>query len=145
MDLRTQTHSKFITKDKQGMSNGYLVPIYNIHDKFFAPGHEPQQVYLTVVAPHSAKGPHLHQVRTGCFTCIKGNVRVIVKTPRGYQEYWCGEDHDYRSIEIPRGIPALVQNTGSEEAFVLNMPCLAWTPEMNDEHEEDFSDFDCNA
>jgi len=145
MDFRTQTHSKFITKDKQGMSNGYLVPIYNIHDKFFAPGHEPQQVYLTVVAPHSAKGPHLHHVRTGCFTCIKGNVRVIVKTPRGYQEYWSGEDHDYQSIEIPTGIPALIQNAGSEEAFVLNMPCPAWTPEMNDEHEEDFSDFDCKA
>jgi len=145
MDLRTHTRSKFIMKDKQGMSNGYLVPIYRIHDKFFAPEHEPQQVYLPAVAPHSAKGPYLHHVRTGCFTCINGNVRVIVKTSRGYQEYWSGEALDCRFIEILTGIPALIQNPGSEEAFFLNMPCPAWTSEMNDEHEEDFMDFDCNA
>ena len=68
MTLQTKTNPKFITKDPNGAPNGYLVPIYNIHDGFFPPGKEPQQVYLTVVAPHKIKGPHLHFIRTGCFT-----------------------------------------------------------------------------
>ena len=28
-------HEKFITKSNSGVINGFLVPIYNIHDKFF--------------------------------------------------------------------------------------------------------------
>ena len=141
MHLRTQPHPKFITRGHDGTTTGYLVPIYNIHDKFFALGREPQQVYLTVVAPHGAKGPHLHLIRTGCFTCIKGNVRIVVKADGRYQEYYSGEAYDYLSVEIPTGTPALVQNLGEDEAFVLNMPSPAWTPTMNDEHTADFSDY----
>lgn len=141
MELRTLPHRKFVTRDQKGVSNGFLVPIYNLHDGFFAPGREPQQVYLTVVAPRAAKGPHLHLIRTGCFTCIKGNVRIVVKVDGQYLIYYSGEMHDYLSVEIPTGIPALIQNVGDEEAFVLNMPNPAWTPTMNDEHTADFSDF----
>jgi len=139
--VRTQTHKKFVTKDCHGVVNGYLVPIYNRHDGFFAPDREPQQVYLTVVAPHSSKGPHLHFIRTGCFTCIKGNVRIVVKEDGHYREYYSGESHDYASVEIPAGVPALLQNVEDVEAFVLNMPNPAWTPTMNDEHTADFSDY----
>ena len=142
MQIRTVSHPKIITKYKKGAPNGYLVPIYNIHDGFFAPGKEPQQVYLTVVAPDAVKGPHLHHIRTGFFTCIKGNVRIVVKTADGYQEFFSGEDHDYQSIEIPTGVPAAIQNLGDEDALVLNMPSPAWTPDMDDEHTADFSDYD---
>ena len=141
MDLRTMTHKKFLTKNHQGQPTGYLVPIYNIHDGFFKPGKEPQQVYLTVVAPRLEKGPHLHHIRTGFFTCIKGNVRVVVKTAEGYTTYFSGENYEYRSIEVPTGVPALLQNMGDDEAFVLNMPNPAWRPDMNDEHSADFSDY----
>jgi dTDP-4-dehydrorhamnose 3,5-epimerase-like enzyme len=141
MELRTQPHRKFVTRDHADQCTGYLVPIYNIHDGFFAPGREPQQVYLTVVAPKCSKGPHLHFIRTGCFTCVKGNVRIVVKTDGHYREYYSGEAHDYQSIEIPVGTPALLQNLGDCEAFVLNMPNPAWTPTMNDEHTADFSDY----
>ncbi len=145
MDLRTQNHRKVVTKDKYGKPNGYLVPIYNIHDGFFTRDKEPQQVYLTAIAPHSIKGPHLHHIRTGFFTCIKGNVKVVLKTSDGYLEYFSGEDHNYRSIEIPVGVPAAIQNLGNEDALVLNMPNPAWTPDMNDEHTADFGDYDFNA
>ncbi len=141
MELRTQPHKKFDTRNHGGQSTGYLVPIYNVHDGFFAPGREPQQVYLTVVAPHAEKGPHLHFIRTGCFTCIKGNVRIVMKADGQYREYYSGEAYDYLSIEVPAGTPALIQNVGADEAFVLNMPNPAWTPTMNDEHTADFSDY----
>jgi dTDP-4-dehydrorhamnose 3,5-epimerase len=142
MDLRTQSHPKIATHDPDGRCNGSLVPIYNINERFFAPGREPQQVYLTTVLPRSIKGPHLHYLRTGFFTCIKGNVRIVVKVLGEYQQYYSGEDHQYRSVEIPVGVPAVIQNIGDDEAFVLNMPNPAWTPEMKDEYAADFSDFD---
>ena len=144
-ELRTQTHHKIVTRDDRGTPTGYLVPIYNLHDGFFSAGREPQQVYLTAVAPRAVKGPHLHHIRTGFFTCIKGNVRVVVKTADGYAEYLSGEKHEYRSVEIPTGQPAAIQNLGDEEALVLNMPNPAWTPDMHDEHTADFSDYDFGA
>jgi hypothetical protein len=75
-----------------------------------------------VVAPRSAKGPHNHFIRTGCFACIKGNVRIVVKVDGQYHEHYSGEAHDYLSVEIPTGMPALLQNLWDDEAFVLNMP-----------------------
>lgn len=141
MDIRTQKHPKFITKHKTGEPNGYLVPLYNIHDGFFNKGSEPKQVYLTVISPGEKKGPHLHFIRTGFFTCIKGDAKFVLKTPEGYKEFYSGEHHEYLSVEVPTGIPALVLNAGEGEAFVLNMPNPAWTPSMNDEHDADFSDY----
>ena len=142
MNIQTKTNSRFITKDHGGQPNGFLVTLYNVHDGFFPPGKEPQQVYLTVIAPRQIKGPHLHFIRTGCFTCIKGNARFVLKLPEGYQVFYSGEDHEYRSIIVPTGVPAALQNVGDEDAYVLNMPNPAWTPTMNDEHSADFSDFD---
>ena len=134
-----------MTRDEHGETNGFLVPIYNIHDGFFAEGREPQQVYMTTILPGTIKGPHLHFIRTGFFTCITGNVRVVLKTEDGYRVFFSGEDHDYLSIEVPTGTPAAVQALGDEEAYLLNMPNPAWTPDMNDEHTADFSDFDFNS
>lgn len=142
MTIATKANKKFVTKDHQDQANGFLVPIYNIHDGFFSPGKEPQQVYLTVIGPHQVKGPHLHFIRTGCFTCIKGNARFVLKTVAGYQVFYSGEDHEFRSVIVPTGVPAALQNLGDEDAYVLNMPNPAWMPAMNDEHSADFSDFD---
>ena len=145
MAPRTQTHQKYTTRNQKGESTGYLVPIFNVHDGFFDLGSEPKQVYLTVVAPRCIKGPHLHYLRTGFFTCIKGNVRIVLKLDNAYCEYFSGEDHQYLSIEVPVGVPAVIQNICDDEAFVLNMPNPAWTPDMNDEHSADFSDFCFNS
>lgn len=142
MKIRVKKNPCFITRDVTEQTNGFLVPIYNVHDGFFETGKEPQQVYLTVIAPGAIKGPHLHFIRTGCFTCIKGNARFILKTPDGYQVFYSGESHDYLTVEVPTGVPAALQNMGSKDAYVLNMPNPAWTSTMNDEHTADFSDFD---
>jgi len=142
MNPLTKTNSKFLTKNAESKTNGFLVPIYNIHDKFFAPGKEPQQVYLTTILPKQIKGPHLHYIRTGCFTCIRGNARFVLKVDGEYQVFYSGEDYEYLSVIVPTGVPAALQNICEEEAFVINMPHPAWTPDMNDEHTADFSDFD---
>jgi len=140
--LKTKTNQRFMTKDECGNDNGFLVPIYNIHDGFFESGREPQQVYLTTIKPGKIKGPHLHYIRTGCFTCIKGNVCFILKIGGRYEEVYSGESYEYRTVLVPTGTAAALQNVGDEEAFVLNMPNPAWTPEMDDEYTADFSDYD---
>lgn len=142
--IKTHEHKKFITKDYSGKENGFLVPILNIHDKILEADEFPQQVYLSTVLPNHMKGPHLHHIRNGYFTCIRGNVKIVLKVDGEYLEYFSGEDYNYLSVQVPRGIPALVVCLGEIEAYLLNMPSPAWTPDMNDEHTSDFSDYFSN-
>jgi|TARA_B110000459_G_C16162180_1_gene295607 dTDP-4-dehydrorhamnose 3,5-epimerase-like enzyme len=142
MEIKIKKNPKIITKDSQGEENGFLLPIYNINDDFFEKGKEPKQVYLTVISPGKIKGPHLHFIRTGCFTCIKGNTRFVLKTKEGYNTIYSGESHDYKTVIVPKGVAAALQNLGTEDAFILNMPSPAWTSDMNDEHSTLFNDFD---
>jgi dTDP-4-dehydrorhamnose 3,5-epimerase-like enzyme len=141
-EMRIKSNKVFETKGVNGLPNGFLVPIYNVHEGFHALGMEPKQVYLTVVAKGQIKGPHLHYIRTGCFTCIKGNARIVLKTVQGYEVVYSGEGYEYKSVIVPAGTPAALQALGEEDAYILNMPTPAWTPDMNDEHSADFSDFD---
>jgi dTDP-4-dehydrorhamnose 3,5-epimerase len=141
MSFFSKANLKYTTKDKSGDINGFLIPIYNVNDKDIPENYTPKQVYLTTVGIGKIKGPHLHYKRDGFFTCIKGNVRIILKIDGKYITYFSGENHEYLSIFIPKGIPAAIQNISDEEAFLLNMPNPAWTKEMNDEFTSDFSDF----
>lgn len=134
MQLRIQKHPKIITRDNDKKENGFLVPIFNIHDNFIDPTHLPKQVYLTVVSPGTIKGPHLHMKRCGFFTCIKGNVKIVIRIDGRYEEYFTGEKYEFASIEVPAGTPAAIQNIGSIDAYVLNMPCPAWHVNDQDEH-----------
>lgn len=119
------------TKDAQGKPNGYVVTIWNANEQ---PELRPDQVYLTAVAPHSQKGPHLHKVRRGMFCCVKGNVRVVARTEGEYYTYFSGEDHGFAVLTIPPGIPACLYNDDAKEALVLNMPSPAWSKDAPDEH-----------
>ena len=101
-----------------------------------------KQVYLTVVKPNNIKGPHLHYKRNGLFTCIKGNIRIVTKENNEYKIFFSGEDYNYNSILIPKGIPAVLQNISDIDAMVINLPSPGWTKEMQDEHSADSSDFD---
>jgi dTDP-4-dehydrorhamnose 3,5-epimerase len=143
--MKTKENKKYTTKGDNGDINGYLIPIYNINDGFFEKGMEPKQVYVTSVLPGFVKGPHLHFIRTGFFTCISGNVRFVLKINGQYKVVLSGEDYEYKSVIVPTGVAAVIQNIGSKEAMILNMPSPAWMPEMNDEHTADFSDFDFNS
>jgi dTDP-4-dehydrorhamnose 3,5-epimerase len=138
MPLFVQRHPKIITKNKEGRSNGWLVPIFNVHDGFIGEAQYPRQVYLTVIAPMEIKGPHLHLKRWGLFTCIRGNARIVVRTKRGYEDHLTGEDYEFASIQVPAGVPAALQNIGDKEAYLLNMPSPAWHIDDQDEHPVEF-------
>lgn len=66
-------HPKIITKNRFGKPNGFLVPIFNVHDGVVSEGQYPKQVYLTTAAPHEVKDPLLHMKRWQLYTCIQGN------------------------------------------------------------------------
>jgi dTDP-4-dehydrorhamnose 3,5-epimerase len=139
--LLVQYHPKIITNNREARPNGWLVPIFNVHDGLIDPSRHPRQVYLTVIAPGEIKGPHLHLKRWGLFTCIRGNVRVVVRTENGYEEYPTGEDYEFATIQVPAGVPAALQNIGDEEAYILNMPSPAWHIDDTDEHPASFDDY----
>jgi dTDP-4-dehydrorhamnose 3,5-epimerase len=141
MSLLVQYHPKIETTNREGLPNGWLVPIFNVHDNFIDSAQHPRQVYLTVIAPGEVKGPHLHLKRWGLFTCIKGNARIVIRVGNGYEEYMTGEDYKFASIQVPAGIPAALQNIGSEEAYILNMPSPAWRADDQDEHPVSFDDY----
>ncbi|MGC9975643.1 MAG: hypothetical protein ABSC57_02830 [Syntrophales bacterium] len=135
MSLRIHKHPKIVTKDSTGNPNGFLIPIYNIHETFIEAEHQPKQIYLTVCDVGQVKGPHLHLKRTGYFTCIKGNVRIVTKSNTGgYEEYFSGDDYEYATIEIPAGVAAAIQNIAGEPSYVLNTPSPAWHADDQDEH-----------
>lgn len=141
MPIFIQNHLKIITKNKEGRLNGWLVPIFNVHDGLIATAQHPQQVYLTVIAPRAIKGPHLHLKRWGLFTCVRGNAKIVVRTENGYEEYLTGEDYEFATVQVPAGVPAALQNIGDEEAYMLNMPSPAWHVDDKDEHSVSFDDY----
>lgn len=142
MTFRVRPNRKIETRDRKGRPNGFLVPIYNVHDGFVPDERRPQQAYLTVVAPRSAKGPHLHERRWGLLTCIKGNVKIVLRTAEGYRELNSGEGHDFATIEVPAGTAMALVNDGDEDAYVLNLPSPAWTTEDPDDHAASFPDYE---
>ena len=109
---RSKTNVRIDTKAQDGTSNGFLVPIFNVHDGFLAEAQFPKQVYLTVVAPKSVKGPHLHLKRWGLFTCIRGNVKIISRSERGYEEAFSGEKHCFATVRFQPG-PIGTRESGS--------------------------------
>jgi dTDP-4-dehydrorhamnose 3,5-epimerase-like enzyme len=133
--VRVKKTPKIETRDASGRSNGFLIPIYNVNEPFVDPAQRPQQVYCTVVAPGTVKGPHLHMRRWGLFTCILGDVDIVVRVgPDRYETYSSGEQHDFRTVQVPAGLAAALVNRGDIPAYVLNMPSPAWQAHDQDDH-----------
>ena len=121
---------KIVTRDSEGRTNGYLIPVWNILTDLCS---APDQVYVTAIAPHSMKGPHLHHVRRGLFCCIFGNVKIVTRMGDSYVEHWTGEGYNHALILVPAGMPAAIYNDGDIEALVLNLPRPAWSADNPDE------------
>lgn len=141
MALRVLKHPKHTTKNRFNKINGFLIPIFNVHDGLIAPENYPKQIYLTVCEVGEIKGPHLHMKRWGFFTCLQGNIKVIAKTASGYEEYFSGEDYDFSTIEVPAGTPSALQNIGEVPAYILNTPSPSWHIDDQDDHPITFNDY----
>ena len=143
-EIKSKKNPKIKTTSNDGTVNGFLIPIINVHDNFVQPEQWPKQVYCTVAAPGSKKGPHLHKKRWGLFTCIKGNVKIVIKIDNTYHEHFSGEDHNFATIQVPAGIPSVLINIGKDDAYILNMPSPSWHPDDQDDWDVEFSDYNYN-
>lgn len=137
--VKIKKNKKHISKNHSGAENGYVIPIVDIKDEFPEPERFPRQVYLTVVAPGEIKGPHHHKIRYAMYTCIKGNIKVVVKKSDGYEVYYSGEDHDYASIWVEKGCPtALINLEKNRESMIINTPSPSFQECPEDEYEVEF-------
>jgi len=118
------------TKDSEGRDNGWVLPLWSILDN---PELRPDQVYVTAIAPHSRKGPHLHMRRRGLFACISGHVRVVLRVGGEYirHDLWPGSG----LLEVRPGTECALYNCGTGGAKLVNMPSPAWSKDDPDEHE----------
>ena len=120
---------KIETKDTEGRVNGWLAPIWNALEQ---PELRPEQVYLTAIAPHSRKGPHLHMHRRGLFFCVIGKVLVRIRRSNG-SLFDIRIGMAVEKIDVPPGYPCALYNYGDTEALVLNMPSPAWSKDNPDD------------
>jgi hypothetical protein len=124
---------KIETRDTAGKVNGWILPLWSALEQ---PELRPDQVYVTAIAPHSRKGPHLHMKRRGLFCVVHGRVTIKWRV----KESW-GEFTEYSSdvvqgdpVQImPTGYACALYNYGDTEALVINMPSPAWSADDPDE------------
>ncbi len=137
--VKVKKNKKFISQNQNGEANGYVIPIVDIKDEFPEVDRFPHQVYLTVVAPGEIKGPHHHKIRYAMYTCIKGNIKIVVKNSDSYEVYYSGEDYEYATVWVEKGYPTALINLETErESLIINTPNPSFRECPDDEHEVDF-------
>ncbi len=120
---------KIFTKDTDGKDNGWVLPIWNCRES----NYRPDQIYLTAIEPGKSKGPHLHQVRTGYFACIRGRVHAILRDGETYQVVRMGLYNANSPLKVPPGVACELRNVGDDEAVLINMPSPSWSADDPDE------------
>lgn len=129
------------TYNRLKAENGFLIPVLNFAEGFLENEQWPKQIYCTVAKEGEIKGPHLHKIRWGLFTCIKGDIKIVVRIDGKYHEYLSGEHYEYSTIQVPAGIPSALVNIGAGDAYILNMPSPAWSKEAPDDWDVQFDDY----
>ncbi|HOF59753.1 MAG TPA: WxcM-like domain-containing protein [Candidatus Syntrophosphaera sp.] len=138
-DYKVKKNRKINTRNRFRQGNGYLVPILDIQEGFLPGKDFPRQIYLTVVAPAEVKGPHFHKQRYAMYTCIQGNIKVVLKTDAGYMAFYSGEDYDYATIWVRAGIPTAVINLEREKpSLIINMPNPSFLETPDDDMDVEF-------
>lgn len=137
--IKTKKNKKYISKNRNGEENGYVLTIVDIAEQFPEPERFPRQIYLTVVAPGEIKGPHHHKIRYAMYTCIKGNIKVVVKKDDKYEVFYSGENYDYATIWVETGLPtALINLEKDRESMIINTPNPSFMESPDDDYEVEF-------
>jgi dTDP-4-dehydrorhamnose 3,5-epimerase-like enzyme len=129
--ISTEPAKKVITRDHSGDENGFLIELFKDGDKTV--------VYLTAAAPGAFKGYHLHRVRAARYLCVKGRMRIILYSRADGR--WVREEHaldanEPRRLFIPKEVATGLQNSGDEEAWLINFPDPPYDPGLKDEQVE---------
>lgn len=115
---------KVTTYDLEGNENGFLVELFR-HDRFTLS-------YLTCAKPGAFKGYHLHRVRAARYMCVKGTMKIILYVDGKREEHILSAEN-LKRLYIPKNIPTGLENIGTEDAWLVNLPDPAYDPDLKDE------------
>ena len=132
---------KHETKDiSDSHVNGELTVIWRDWDNLIK--NNPKMVYVNSVNPGEIKGPHIHKNRTTSFSCIHGNVVLVIRDNDGkFHEIKTDLDKPVL-ITVPNGIAAAIVNPTTKIAKVLVLADIAWRPNDNEMKDVLFDDYD---
>ena len=120
--------------------NGELTVIWRDWDNLIK--NHPKMVYVSSVNPGEIKGPHIHKNRTTSFSCIHGNVVLVIRDNDGkFHEIKTDLDKPVL-ITVPNGIAVAIVNPTTEIAKVLVLADIAWRPNDNEMKDVSFDDYD---
>lgn len=122
---------KVTTKDHSGQDNGFLIELIKDGDKTVA--------YLTAAKVGAFKGYHLHRVRAARYCVVKGKMLITMYSYRDGQ--WQKEEKlldaaNPERLFIPKDVATGLENTGDEEAWLVNYPDPPYDPNLKDEQVE---------
>ncbi len=119
--------------------NGELTVIWRDWDNLIK--NHPKMVYVNSVNPGEIKGPHIHKNRTTYFSCIHGNVILVIQDQKGKFHEIKIDSEKPVLITVPNGIAAAIVNPSTKIAKVLVLADIAWKPNDNEMINVDFSDY----
>ena len=110
--------------------NGTLTVIWRDWDNLIK--NHPKMVYVNSINPGEIKGPHIHKNRTTYFSCISGNVVLVIQDNDGKFHEVKADSEKPVLITVPNGIAAAVVNATTKIAQVLVLADVAWKPNDNE-------------
>jgi dTDP-4-dehydrorhamnose 3,5-epimerase len=120
--------------------NGELTVIWRDWDNLIK--NHPKMVYVNSVNPGEIKGPHIHKNRTTSFSCIHGNVVLVIQDNDGKFHEIKADSEKPVLITVPKGIAAAIVNPTTKIAKVLVLADIAWRPNDNEVKNVSFDDYD---
>ena len=132
---------KHETKDNQDQHvNGSLTVVWRDWDNLIK--NHPKMVYVNSINPGEIKGPHIHKNRTTHFSCISGNVVLVIQDNGGKFHEVKADSEKPVLITVPNGIAAAIVNPTTKIAKVLVLADIAWRPNDNEMKDVSFDNYD---
>ena len=132
---------KHETKDNQDQHvNGSLTVVWRDWDNLIK--NHPKMVYVNSINPGEIKGPHIHKNRTTYFSCISGNVVLVIQDNDGKFHEVKADSEKPVLITVPNGIAAAIVNPTTKIAKVLVLADIAWRPNDNEMKDVSFDNYD---
>ena len=120
--------------------NGELTVIWRDWDNLIK--NHPKMIYVNSINPGEIKGPHIHKNRTTSFSCIHGNVVLVIQDNNGKFHEIKADSEKPVLITVPKGIAAAIVNQTTKIAKVLVLADIAWRPNDNEVKNISFDDYD---
>ena len=120
--------------------NGELTVIWRDWDNLIK--NHPKMVYVNSVNSGEIKGPHIHKNRTTSFSCIHGNVVLIIQDNDGKFHEIKADSEKPVLITVSNGTAAAIVNPTTKIAKVLVLADIAWRPNDDEMKNVSFDDYD---